>query len=273
MPLYKALIYLKEKVEKFLSSSSIQVHLDCITRNNANGGVYVSLLYAEEEKTLKNNEYIKANYKTGQKTRSNILGYSKVNPKLYLNLHVLITSTQESYEEGLKQISKIIAGFTQKNVYSNSKEEGGDFGSEYKSLEKLTLDIETLTFEQNNSLWQTLGTKLYPYVLYRVRVIAFSPIVEENVSVAPVKKVFGLVEPYNYQRADGVHHSPDSTSDDVSLTDEEKNAVKNGLKKIQSKTDYTSVSEENIETIVHQKDVLTLNSSKVYEAIKKELHK
>lgn len=222
MPLYKALIYLKEKVETFLNSSTIQVHLDSITRDNANGGVYVSLLYAEEEKTLKNNEYIKANYKTEQKTRSNILGYSKVNPKLYLNLHVLITSTQENYEEGLKQISKIIVGFTQKNVYSNSKEEDGDFGSEYKSLEKLTLDIETLTFEQNNSLWQTLGTKLYPYVLYRVRVIAFSPIVDESISVAPVKKVFGLVEPYNYQRANGVHHAPDNTSDDVSLTDKKK---------------------------------------------------
>ena len=58
MPLHQALTYIKKNVEEILNAPNVDVYLDSIGKDDVKEGVYVSLLYAEEEKTLKNNDYL-----------------------------------------------------------------------------------------------------------------------------------------------------------------------------------------------------------------------
>jgi len=199
MPIYQSLTYIKSKVEEALGSVSgphVEVFLDSIAKDDIKQGVYVSLLYEEEEKTLKNNDYLQKYYEPTNPNQ--IKGYRKVNPSIFLNLYVLILSTHDPYDEALKQISRVISYFRKKNVFNKRRKENGkdidDFGEDYPGLDKLVLDLHTLTFEQNNSLWQTLGTKLYPYVVYKVTMAAY---VEEKTEpdMVPVQKVIDIIKP------------------------------------------------------------------------------
>lgn len=195
MPLHQSLTYIKKKIEEMLNTPNVDVYLDSIGKDDVKEGVYVSLLYAEEEKTLKNNDYLQTYYE--KENPSKVEGYRKVNPKLYLNLYVLIVSSYTPYEEALKHISRIVAGIRTKNVYGKYRDGGvlhDDFDSDYDKLEKLVFDIHTLTFEQNNSLWQTIGSKLCPYVIYKVKMAAFAE-TKTVPDMVPIKRVLGLVEP------------------------------------------------------------------------------
>jgi len=42
----------------------------------------------------------------------------------------------------------------------------------YEPLEQIVVDLYTQTLEQNNSMWQALGEKLSPSLLYKLRVVA-----------------------------------------------------------------------------------------------------
>lgn len=195
MPLHQSLTFIKQKVEAMIKASTVETYLDSIGKDDVKEGVYVSLLYAEEEKTLKNNEYLQTHYENDKKSNP-ITGYSKVGPKIYLNLYVLIVSTYAPYEEALKHISSIIAGFRNKNVYRRFKNDEDkivdELGNGFEILDKLVFDIHTLNFEQNNSLWQSIGTKLYPYIVYKVRAIAFAP--TDNMEIQPpVKNILGYL--------------------------------------------------------------------------------
>lgn len=195
MPLHQSLTFIKQKVEAMIKASTVETYLDSIGKDDVKEGVYVSLLYAEEEKTLKNNEYMQTYYEGNDKTKA-IVGYANVGPKIYLNLYVLIVSTYTPYEEALKHISSIIAGFRNKNVYRRFKNDEDkivdELGNGFEILDKLVFDIHTLNFEQNSSLWQSIGTKLYPYIVYKVRAIAFVPTDDMKIQL-PVEKILGYV--------------------------------------------------------------------------------
>lgn len=200
MPIYQALSFIHSKVKDAIKSynrnSSVEVYLDSIAKEDIKQGLYVSLLYEEEEKTLKNNNYLQTYY--DQKDQNKIKGYRMVNPAIFLNLYVLILSTHSPYEEALKQISCVISYFRRNNVFSQQRKENGhdinDFGTGYDSLHKLILDLHTLTFEQNNSMWQTLGSKLYPYVVYKVSMAAYVE-KETEADMEPVKEVIEVIKP------------------------------------------------------------------------------
>lgn len=200
MPLYQSLTYIKKKVEELLNAP-VEIYLDSIGKDDVKEGVYISLLYTEEEKTLKNNNFLQPYYE-GTDEAKELKGYSKVGPKIYLNLYVLITSCVQDYGEALKHISQVIAGFRNKNVFIRrvEKENGklvvkeNDFGDNFEKLEKLIFDIHTLNFDQNSSLWQSIGTKLYPYIVYKVRTIAFAPTGDTD-KKALIKDIWGYVHP------------------------------------------------------------------------------
>lgn len=90
----------------------------------------------------------------------------KTNPDVCLNLYVLIVSHAQNYETALLEISKVI-------YWMNS----------FQSKDCL-VELHTLSAEQNNSLWQTLGTEIRPAVVYKVRMLTIgSEILEESCSV------------------------------------------------------------------------------------------
>lgn len=207
MLLDQSLSFIQDRVKNILEDAGFEkidqeIMLDIPDKDKPEEGIYVSLLYLEEEKTLKNNNYLQTFHDPNKP--GVVTGYRKVNPKLYLNLYVLITSTAATYSEALKHISCVLSAFQIKNVFSRNTivldTEGkkeltvDDFGAKYDLLDKLVFEIHTLTFEQNNSLWQTMGGKIYPYIIYKVKTVAFAE-PEGEPDMKPIDSRVGLVKP------------------------------------------------------------------------------
>jgi hypothetical protein len=93
------------------------------------------------------------------------------NPAIHLNLYVLVSFTQNSYDVALQSLSTVIRFFQYRNVFNQQNSPTLPDG-----VGKLILDMFTLNFEQVNHLWGTLGGKYYPNVLYKVRMVT----IEEN---------------------------------------------------------------------------------------------
>ena len=111
--------------------------------------ITITLLRIEEETSRKPQSvyhYVKEDDKLIKKT----------NPDVCLNLYILIVSHAQDYETALLEISKVI-------YWMNS----------FQSKDCI-VELQTLSAEQNNSLWQTLGVEIKPAVVYKVRMVTIS---------------------------------------------------------------------------------------------------
>ena len=85
-----------------------------------------------------------------------------------MNLYVLISAQKKDYVEALKQISYVISIFQGKNIFEKE-----DFlKKDVINLDSLIIELYPLSLEQNNNLWQTLGSKLVPSVLYKIKLVS-----------------------------------------------------------------------------------------------------
>lgn len=91
---------------------------------------------------------------------------------LYLNLYVMLAAnfSGNNYAEALKFISIAISFFQRQSVFDHQSTPDLD-----RRIEKLILDIENLKIQDLSNLWGLLGGKYLPSVLYRVRMVTFSP--------------------------------------------------------------------------------------------------
>lgn len=116
----------------------------------------VSLINVEEDRISKKQEgYIRADNKIVYK-----------NPAVPLNLYLLFAANLQSYPESLRLLSYIIQFFQYQNVFTSVTHPSLD-----ANIRKLVTDLYTLSFEQVNHLWGTLGGKYLPSVLYKVRLV------------------------------------------------------------------------------------------------------
>jgi len=122
--------------------------------------ILLSLVNFSEEPTMKNN----INHTI---LNNDMVAYN--NPPLNLNLYILLTSCMTNYENALIYLSHAITffqgkfTFTPKNSVTQVEGLPDDF--------RIILDIYSLTFEQLNYLWSTLGGKQQPFVCYKVRLL------------------------------------------------------------------------------------------------------
>lgn len=82
------------------------------------------------------------------------------------HLFILITANFNDYNTGLEFISGAIRFFQSKNVFTRQNTPDLD-----PAIEKLIAELYTLSFEQQNYLWSSLGAKYIPSVMYKVRMI------------------------------------------------------------------------------------------------------
>lgn len=135
--------------------------------NSLHNKIVLTLINAQQENTLKNiPNYTVVNGTTEYK-----------NPPLYLNLYVLISSTNSLYNNALTYLSRIVTYFQDKNIFTikdslthNSLEES----LQMKDF-RLIVDLYSPTFEEINFLWSTLGGKQLPSVIYKIRMIELKP--------------------------------------------------------------------------------------------------
>jgi hypothetical protein len=126
--------------------------------------IILSLINIEEESAFKN----LPNY---TRTVNGNVRYQ--NPPVFLNLYLLFTSNFNNYLTSLAHLSEVIQFFQGKNVFNLKNAPGNSDAVPNPDLAELQviLDMYTMTFEQINHLWGSLGGKQIPFVLYKARLV------------------------------------------------------------------------------------------------------
>ncbi len=135
--------------------------------------VIISLVNVEEESALKNNRNWSHNPITG--------GIETAHPPVHLNLYLLFTATHPqnigddgAYQNALSRIGAIIEFFQSKKIFTfqNSPAfQPRNFSERVLNEIRLVPELYTLTFEQINHLWGSLGGKQSPFVMYKIRLV------------------------------------------------------------------------------------------------------
>jgi hypothetical protein len=188
----KAISLLKSELQSYINikDASVNVVVDNIGLLETSKGdtltnsIVVTLVNIEEESTLKNQPALKRPFTDKA---------SYENPPVYLNLYVLFTCNYSGadYLLALKRLAYVIQFLQSRNSFStaNSVTAAGlvDFTDDDVVSLKFTMELYTLTFEQINHLWGSLGGRQVPFAMYKLRLVAITerallrnvPLIEE----------------------------------------------------------------------------------------------
>lgn len=159
-----ALKFLRDYLNQEITDPANPAVLGNITKEAdiTDNKIHLSLIQVEEEKVLK-----EVNHRRRLNPSDDF--YSVINPEIRLNLYVLITYqySGKNYDEALKQLSNVVTVLQGKYVFTKP-----DFiKAAYEVLQNITIELYTQTIDQNSNMWQALGEKLSPSLLYKMRVI------------------------------------------------------------------------------------------------------
>jgi hypothetical protein len=127
--------------------------------------VYMSLVNVEEEATLRNR---------GAVRQSDIRPLAYVNPPMIINLFLLFSANHKDYSMAIRTLSSVLLFFQGNRSFSIAKTPVPAIGvfatpGEDENKIKVNLDLMSLTFEQVNHLWGSLGGKQMPFLLFKAR--------------------------------------------------------------------------------------------------------
>lgn len=185
----KALLLLKSELTAFLVSkgdNAANVIVDNIGLSETSNGaglidsIVISLVNIEEESTLKNQSPLR---------RFSVSNAIYENAPVYLNLYVLLTCNYfgDGYLLALRRLSLVIQFLQAKNSFSSASTVSGSTDPDDNLDLRFTMELYTLTFEQINHLWGSLGGRQVPFAMYKLRLVAISehaivrevPLIEE----------------------------------------------------------------------------------------------
>lgn len=130
--------------------------------NDLENKIVLTLVNLGEESTLKNNQAYSV-------TPSGNINYH--NPPIYLNLYLLFSANYTNYDTALKRQTQVMTFFQGKNVFTLGNSSGSPQTIPATAAISLTLDLMSLSFEEVNHLWGSLGGKQFPSVVYRGRLV------------------------------------------------------------------------------------------------------
>jgi hypothetical protein len=171
------------------------------TENSQNlaDSIVMSVVNIEEESALKNGI-------TFKRWPDGMARYE--NRPVFLNLYVLFTANfpggvppNNNYIQALQRLARVIEFFQGKNTFTPANSSVllppplSDLSNPAIANLKLTIEIYTLTFEQINHLWGSLGGRQIPFVMYKVRLVMIAegtirrevPLIQEiETNISPV---------------------------------------------------------------------------------------
>lgn len=185
-----ALVLLRNELLNFLlGKDPANVVIDNIGLLETPGGntltenIVITLVNIEEESALKNQSPLKRPFTLNAVYRT---------PPVFLNLYILFTCNYsgDHYQLALKRLSYIIQFVQSRNSFSTSGTAAAstiDLTQPGVTDLKFTLELYTLTFEQINHLWGSLGGRQVPFAMYKMRLVAITdnsiirtvPLIEE----------------------------------------------------------------------------------------------
>jgi Pvc16 N-terminal domain len=166
----KALSFLEQQLSAKLNDPAGPKLIELISLVNDKGELNIqagqlalTLVSVEEERILKT-----------QPPREKHIGNNIqfANPDIKINLLIMIAANpgnnRDNYVAALEALSRAITFFQGTSSFGKLK-----FPALLPEIEKLTVELFTLTLEQQNQLWTSLGAKYVPSVLYKIRLIVF----------------------------------------------------------------------------------------------------
>ena len=180
--IYEALQIISEQLDNYLSSQGLNnlVKLENIAllesasenADNVKGKVVLTLLNLEEESAMKNTP--------SYKIRDGKTEYK--NPPVNLNLYLLICANCDTYDKSLRCISKTIQFFQGKKVFTSTNTVYNRTNVAFDVLDyfKFILELHTLSLEELNYVWGTLGGRQLPSVVYKIQVLE----IEQDIKLA-----------------------------------------------------------------------------------------
>lgn len=106
-------------------------------------------------------------------------------PELKLNLHVIFAANFDvkNYDQALKYISYVLTFFQSHPAFTSE-----EYPALTPSIEKLTVELQSLSYEQLNQVWAFIGAKQLPSVIYKVRMVSLQAMVP-TVIQSPITKI------------------------------------------------------------------------------------
>ncbi|MBS1528947.1 MAG: DUF4255 domain-containing protein, partial [Bacteroidetes bacterium] len=102
---------------------------------------------------------------TGKSNASPVIGGTIANKSssMNINLYILFSAyfSSRNYPEALRFLSFVIAYFQYKNVFTSANTAKLDPG-----IDKLVFEVATISPEQLNNIWASLGAKYMPSIIY-----------------------------------------------------------------------------------------------------------
>ena len=184
----RALSLLSDELQNYItfSNASADVIIDNIgmletsNSDSLSKHIVITLVNLEEESALKNNSPLK-------KGAPGSASYE--NAPVFLNLYVLVTCNYSGsdYILALRRLSAVIRFFQSRNSFSTRNSINTTTPLADSVDLKFTMELYTLTFEQINHLWGSLGGRQVPFVMYKLRVVTITeratvrtvPLIEE----------------------------------------------------------------------------------------------
>lgn len=163
----KTLLFLRDQINNYLKLKLDITEEKAVINNTISQSgelnaaeLCLSLVNVEEEKIHKT----QSPYKIEDNGAVNL-----INPEIKLNLYILFTANfgTNNYGEALRFLSHIISFFQGRQVFTPQNAPTLD-----EHIEKLIIELVTLSFEQQNHLWGCIGAKYIPSVLYKVRLLS-----------------------------------------------------------------------------------------------------
>jgi hypothetical protein len=124
------------------------------------GAVSVLLINIQEENTLRAPDLYSRVFPDGVRRQ--------VQPEIKMHLYVLFVARFKQYEDALRYLSLIIHYFQRHRVLT--QENTPDLSDD---IEQLIMELHTLSFAEQNEVWNALRTTYHPSVLYKVKMVVF----------------------------------------------------------------------------------------------------
>lgn len=172
--IFQAVNLIRTELNSFGLSSELGNIGELITsggiNGNTNANIIISLVNIEENRISRDPR----NYQQAGTT-----AFAK-NPAVHLNLTLLFTATRSeaAYGPALQSIQRVIQFFQQKSVFDHANTASID-----PEIEKLILEMVTVSFEGLNQLWSILGSRYQPSVIYKMRMVTINSVTEQQIGV------------------------------------------------------------------------------------------
>jgi hypothetical protein len=93
-----------------------------------------------------------------------------VEPDLKMNLHLMFAANFSFYDQALKYLSHVLLFF-----HTNPSFTSEEYPALDPRLQKLTLELQNLSYDQLSQIWTFIGGKQLPAVVYKLRLVVLQP--------------------------------------------------------------------------------------------------